>query len=66
MTTLKMAARQTGFYVVVWVSLRVCFLIFSITSFAIPINPRVKPKKDLLVDVLRGEDSPHATSILLL
>lgn len=34
MTTLKMAARETGFYVVVWVSLRVCFLIFNITSFA--------------------------------
>ena len=45
MTTLKMAARETGFYVVMWVSLRVCFLIFSITSFAICINPRAKPKK---------------------
>lgn len=60
-----MAAREIGFYVVVWVSLRVCFFIFSVTSFA-DRTIRAQHQKYLLTDVLHEDDSPHATGILLL
>lgn len=45
MTTLKMAARETGFYGCSVGIAQGLFLIFSITSFANRINPRAKPKK---------------------